>query len=110
MSISGCYRAQRNACGRGELSSTCRRLADPIERNDGRLIGFGRKSLSSLFVALPLESIDSFVASDRFARIVLKNSKIEGLRKSRKFSALAILAAVRLCRIDTSASGRFCGN
>jgi hypothetical protein len=33
-----------------------------------------------------------------------------GLRKSRKFSALAISAAARLCRIDTSASDRFCGN
>jgi hypothetical protein len=42
--------------------------------------------------------------------IVLKNSKFAGLRKSRKCSALAISAAARLCRIDTSASDRFCGN
>jgi hypothetical protein len=48
--------------------------------------------------------------NDRFAPIVLKNSKIAGLRKSRKCSALAILAAARLCKIDTSASDRFCGN
>ena len=33
-----------------------------------------------------------------------------GLRKSRKCSALAISAAARLCRIDTSARDRFCGN
>jgi len=34
----------------------------------------------------------------------LKNSKIAGLRKSRKCSALAIPAVARLCGIDTSAS------
>jgi len=45
-----------------------------------------------------------------FVPIVLKNSKIAGFRKSRKRSALAISAAVRLCRIDTRASDRFCGN
>ena len=43
-------------------------------------------------------------------RIVLKNSKIAGLRKSRKCSASAISAAARLCRIDTRTSDRFCGN
>src|SRR5207244_12415428 len=42
--------------------------------------------------------------------IVLKNSKIAGLRKSRECSALAISTAARLRRIDTSASDRFCGN
>jgi hypothetical protein len=42
--------------------------------------------------------------------IVLQNSKIAELRKSSKCSALAILATARLCRIDTSASDRFCGN
>jgi hypothetical protein len=43
-------------------------------------------------------------------RIVLKNSKIAWLRKSRKCSASAISAAARSCRIDTKASDRFCGN
>ena len=38
---------------------------------------------------------------------VLKNSKIAGLRQSRKCSALAISAAARLCRIDTNASDPF---
>ena len=47
---------------------------------------------------------------DRFWRIVLKNSKIAGLRKSRKCNALAISAAARRCRIETRASHRFCGN
>jgi hypothetical protein len=42
--------------------------------------------------------------------IVLKNSKIAGLRKSHKCSAFAISAAARRCRIDTRASDRFCGN
>jgi len=46
----------------------------------------------------------------RFWRIVLKNSKFAGLRKSRKCSALPISAAARLCRIDTRASDRFCDN
>jgi hypothetical protein len=46
----------------------------------------------------------------RFGPIVLKNSKIAGLRKSRKCSALAISAAARRCRIDTRASDCFCGN
>jgi hypothetical protein len=46
----------------------------------------------------------------RFWQIVLKNSKIAGLRKSRKCSALATSAAARRCRIDTRASDRFCGN
>jgi transcriptional regulator with XRE-family HTH domain len=46
----------------------------------------------------------------RLWRIALKNSKIAGLRKSRKCSALAISAAARLCRIDMSASDRFCGD
>ena len=45
-----------------------------------------------------------------YARIVLKNSKIAVLRKSRKCSALAISTAARLCKIDTRASDRFCGN
>ena len=45
-----------------------------------------------------------------FWQIVLKNSKIAGLRKSRKCSSLAISAAARLCRIDTRASDRFRGN
>jgi hypothetical protein len=40
---------------------------------------------------------------------VLKNSKITGLRKSRKCSALAISAAARLCRIDTGATQQFHG-
>jgi hypothetical protein len=42
--------------------------------------------------------------------IVLKNSKIAGLRKSRKCSALAISAAARLFRIDTRASDSSCRN
>jgi hypothetical protein len=46
----------------------------------------------------------------RFWQIVLKNSKIAGLRKSRKCSASAISAAARLCKIDTRASDHFCGN
>jgi hypothetical protein len=46
----------------------------------------------------------------RCAPIVLKNSKIAGLRKSRKCSALAISASARRCRIDTRASDGFCGN
>jgi hypothetical protein len=50
------------------------------------------------------------VSNGRFAPIALKNSKIAGLRKSRKCSALAISAAARRCRIDTRASDRFCGN
>src|SRR5207253_4992006 len=45
-----------------------------------------------------------------FGSIVLKNSKIAGLRKSRECSALAISTAARLRRIDTSASDRFFGN
>jgi len=40
-------------------------------------------------------------------QIVLKNSKIADLRKSRKCSALAISATARLCRIDTNASDPF---
>jgi hypothetical protein len=43
-------------------------------------------------------------------QIVLKNSKIARLRKSRKCSALAISAAARHCRIDTTASDGFWGN
>jgi hypothetical protein len=39
-------------------------------------------------------------------RIVLKNSKIAAIQKSRKCSALAISAAARLCRIDPRASDR----
>jgi hypothetical protein len=42
-----------------------------------------------------------------FAPIVLKNSKIAVLRKSRKCCALAISAAARLCRNDTRVSDRF---
>jgi hypothetical protein len=49
-------------------------------------------------------------ANDRFAPIVLKNSKIARLRKSRKCSVLMISAAATPCRIDTRASDRFCGN
>jgi hypothetical protein len=49
-------------------------------------------------------------ARGRFWRIVLKNSKIVGLRKSRKCNALAIFAAARCCRIDTRANDRICGN
>ena len=40
-------------------------------------------------------------------QIVLKNSKIAGLRKTRKCSALAVSAAARLRRKDTSAGDRF---
>jgi hypothetical protein len=43
-------------------------------------------------------------------RIVLKNSEIAALRKSRKCRMLAISAVARLCRIDTGASGRLCEN
>jgi hypothetical protein len=39
--------------------------------------------------------------------IVLKNSKIAKLRKSRQCSALALSAAARLSRTDTRASDRF---
>jgi len=46
----------------------------------------------------------------RYWQIVLKNSEIAVLRKSRTCRLLAISAAARLCRIDTSASGRFCDN
>jgi hypothetical protein len=46
-------------------------------------------------------------AVGRFWRIVLKNSKIAGPRKSRKCSALAISATARLRKLDTSASNRF---
>jgi len=49
-------------------------------------------------------------ADVRIWRIVLKNPKIAGLRKSRKCSALAIFAAARLRRIDARASDRFWGN
>jgi hypothetical protein len=49
-------------------------------------------------------------ADVRIWRIVLKNPKIAGLRKSRKCSALTISAAARLCRIETRAKDRFCGN
>ena len=42
--------------------------------------------------------------------IVLKNSKIAGLRKSRKRSVLAISTTARRCRINTRASDRFYGS
>ena len=42
--------------------------------------------------------------------IVLKHSRIAGLRKSRECGALAISAAARLCKLDTSTSDRLCGN
>jgi hypothetical protein len=42
--------------------------------------------------------------------IVLKNSKIARLRKSRKCCVLSISAAATLCRIDMKAGDRFCGN
>ena len=45
--------------------------------------------------------------SDRFAPIVLKNSKIAALRKSLKGRMWAISAAARLCRIGTSVGGCF---
>jgi len=50
------------------------------------------------------------LANVRFAPIVLKKSKIEGLRKSRECRMLMISAAARLCRIDASVDGRFCVN
>jgi hypothetical protein len=53
---------------------------------------------------------DMTISRTQVCQIVLKNSKIAVLRKSRKCSALAISAAARLCRIDASASDRFCGN
>src|SRR5260370_5131444 len=43
----------------------------------------------------------------RLVPIVLKNSEIAVLRKSRKCRMLAISATARLCRIDTDASGCF---
>jgi hypothetical protein len=46
----------------------------------------------------------------RFWPIVLKNSKIVRLRKSRQCSALTISAAATLGRIDTKTSDRFYGN
>jgi hypothetical protein len=52
----------------------------------------------------------SFLANVRLAPIVLKNSEIAALQKWRKYRMLAISAAARLCRIDTSAGGPFCGN
>src|SRR2546430_13937978 len=55
-------------------------------------------------------ALDGDEAHVRVGSIVLKNSKIAGLRKSRECSALAISTAARLRRIDTSASDRFCGN
>jgi hypothetical protein len=50
---------------------------------------------------------DRMLSNRRFAPIVLKNPKIAGLRKSRKCRMLAISAAARLCRIDTSVSVEF---
>jgi hypothetical protein len=44
-----------------------------------------------------------------FGWIVLKNSKIAWLRKSRKCSTLAISVAARLGRTGTSSGHRFCG-
>ena len=46
----------------------------------------------------------------RFAPIVLKNSKIAGLRKSRKWSALAISAAAGAVASIRGPVDRFCGN
>src|SRR5882757_5637671 len=47
------------------------------------------------------------VRCEALHRIVLKNSKIAGLRKSRKCRILTISATARLCRIDTNVSDRF---
>ncbi len=58
----------------------------------------------------PLKDIAKAIWHVSKVPIVLKNSKIAGLRQSRKCSALAISAAARLCEIDTNASDRFCGN
>jgi hypothetical protein len=78
----------------------------------------GRRSdrIEPLFAAVHESAVGTFETCPPIPRmsvhrgIVLKNSKIAGLRKSRKCSALAISAAARLCRIDMSASDRFCGN
>jgi hypothetical protein len=73
--------------------------ADSCARSQGPLAARNRR-----------RSITAHSANNRFAPIVLKNSKIAVLRKSRKCSALAISAAAGHGRIDTSASDRFCGN
>lgn len=57
-----------------------------------------------------IRRMSGYGMDDRSWRIVLKNSKIAGLRKSRKRSAMAISAAARCCRIDTRAIDRFCGD
>ena len=48
--------------------------------------------------------------SGSFAPIVLKNSKIVGLQKSRECRMLANSATARPCGMDKSASSRFCGD
>ena len=48
--------------------------------------------------------------NDCFWRILLKKSKIVGLQKSRKCRMLANSATARPCRMDKSASSRFCGD
>jgi hypothetical protein len=66
-----------------------------------------RQSMSA-FVRIPDSS--RTLRHVPFVPIVLKNSKIAGLRKSRKCRMWANSAPARLCKIDTSASGRFCGD
>jgi hypothetical protein len=48
------------------------------------------------------------LANDRFAPIVLKNSKIERPRKSRGSRFLNDTTAAKPRRVDTKTGGRFC--
>jgi hypothetical protein len=53
-------------------------------------------------------SVDLDQPNGRIWRILLKKSRIEGLRKSRECRMLAISAAARLCSIDASVGGGVC--
>jgi len=70
------------------------------------VVGASRPATLHLVILTTCERINPEV---RFGSIMLKNSKIAALGKSRKCSALAISAAARLCKIDTSAGHHFCG-
>jgi uncharacterized protein YhaN len=80
------------------------KLATQAEKDAEVLVAVGAGGSSKVASQLGSQPSDT---NHRFAPIVLKNSKIAGLRKSRKCRALAISAAARLCRIDTSVSDRF---
>jgi hypothetical protein len=57
-----------------------------------------------------MSGLDRPVRNNHFWRILLKKSKIAGLRKSRECGMLVISAAARLCRTNTGVGGRFCVN